>query len=287
MKKPLFTGVATALVTPMKNGEIDFPAYDALLRQQAGIPALVVTGTTGEAATLSTAEKKSLWTYTAQKSEACVIAGIGTNDTRTSAENACLAQQCGVDGLLAVTPYYNKGTQAGLCAHFFAIAGSTSLPLIVYNVPSRTGVNLLPETCAKLAEHENIIGVKEASGDLVQAAKIRRLCPDDFYLWSGNDDQIVPMLSLGGIGVISVLSGIRPEGVKRMVQAALDGDFRLAAALQLHYLPLIEALFSEVNPIPIKAALAAEGYCTDEVRLPLTPMRAEKRGQLLQALSIS
>ena len=289
MKKPVFLGAATAIVTPFCDGKLDQPAFERLLRQQleAGIRAIVVTGTTGEAATLSQEEKETLWRLAVRISDgaAVIIAGVGTNNTAQSVVLAKAAEHCGADALLAVTPYYNKATQEGLYRHYFTIAEATDLPLIAYNVPSRTGVALEPETCQRLAQHERIAGVKEAGGDLTKLAKIRRLCGDELPIWCGNDDQIVPAMALGACGVISVLSNIRPRMVKALCDHALAGRFAEAAALQLNALPLIDALFSEVNPIPVKAALAAEGLCRDELRLPLTPLSDEKRPALQAALS--
>ena len=289
MKRPLFTGAATAIVTPFSDQNVDLAAFERLLWRQldAGIATLVVTGTTGEASTLRLEEKEALWRLAAAtaQNDAVVIAGVGTNHTAQSVALAKAAAGCGVDALLAVTPYYNKATQEGLYQHYIAIAEATSLPLILYNVPSRTGVALAPETCRRLSLHPKIAGLKEASGDLSALAKIRRLCGGELPVWCGNDDQTVAAMSLGAYGVISVLSNVRPRLVKTMCDRALTGDFAEAARLQLAALPLIEALFSEVNPIPVKAALAAEGLCRDELRLPLTPMSAEKRPALLSALA--
>lgn len=284
MKQPIFTGAATAIVTPFRENRIDFSALERLTERQNGIDALVVTGTTGEASTLSAAEKTALWCWFQKHWSGTRIYGIGTNSTEGSVELAKQAADCGADALLAVTPYYNKCTQGGLIAHYTALADATPLPLILYNVPSRTGVNLLPQTCQALSEHPRINGVKEASGNLTQIAKIRRLCKD-FYIWSGNDDQITATISLGGSGVISVLSNLLPERVMDLTHSALNGDFRRSAALQTALLPLIDALFSEVNPIPIKAALAHLGLCEDELRLPLTPMSPAAREALTALLT--
>lgn len=288
MKKPLFLGTATAVVTPFFENQIDLAALDRLLEQQlsAKIDAIVVCGTTGEASTLTIEEKTALWQHTASYlgGRAKMIAGIGTNDTRTSAALAMLAKEAGADGLLAVTPYYNKCSQEGLARHYEAIADATDLPLITYNVPSRTGVDLKPETCVRLMRHERINGIKEAGGNAVRMAKLRSLCGASFAVWSGNDDQIVAMMALGASGVISVLSNVRPHAVKAMTDACLRGDFQTAAKLQTDYLPLIEALFSDVNPVPVKAALAALGICREEVRLPLCPMSSDARTRLHAAL---
>ena len=288
MKEPVFIGAATAVVTPYHNNEIDFAAYDRLLDTQlsAGIAAIVVCGTTGEASTLRLEEKAAMYRHTVTYvgGRCKVIAGVGSNNTAASVVAAKTAQDCGVDGLLAVTPYYNKCSQDGLVAHYYSIADATPLPLITYNVPSRTGVNLLPETCLKLSKHPNINGVKEAGGSIAQAARIISLCKEELNLWSGNDDQIVATMAIGGKGVISVLSNVRPSAVVRMAEACQHSDYKAAAQLQIAYMPLIDALFSDVNPIPVKAALQAMGICSDEVRLPLTPMSVEKRTKLHSAL---
>ena len=286
MKTPIFQGAATALITPFSEDGIDFSALDRLLEEQleAGIPALVICGTTGEASTLTREEKAQLWMHCVQFTDgACkIIAGIGTNSTESSVELAQSAQICGVDALLAVTPYYNRCTQRGLIAHYTAIADTTTLPLILYNVPSRTGVNISPESCTILSKHPRINGIKEASGDFGQLSHI--LLQSDLHLWSGNDDQIVPTMAMGGMGVISVLSNLCPKAVQTITQACLAGDYQSAAELQLHYLPLIDALFCEVNPIPVKAALAAKGLCRNILRLPLTPLSVSAQVTLYQAM---
>ena len=288
MKRPIFTGAATAIVTPFSDQKIDLPAFERLLRRQidAGISAIVVTGTTGEASTLSLTEKESLWRLAAAtaQNDAVIIAGVGTNHTAQSVALAKAAAACGADALLAVTPYYNKATQEGLYQHYITIAEATPLPLILYNVPSRTGVSLAPETCHRLSLHPKIAGLKEAGGDICALAKIRQLCGDGLPVWCGNDDQTVAAMSLGASGVISVLSNLRPRLVKALSDPAPAGDFAEAARLQLAALPLSDALFSEVNPIPVKAALAAEGLCRNELRLPLTAMSAEKFPALQAAL---
>lgn len=288
MKEPVFTGAATAVVTPFRNGEIDFPAFEHILEQQleAGIRAIVVCGTTGEASTLTPEER----TLLISNAVVCcagrckVIAGIGTNNTAQSVRYAKQAEKAGADALLAVTPYYNKASQEGLAVHYFTIVNATSLPLIAYNVPSRTGVNLTAETCARLSRHPRINGVKEASGNLSQVAHIRALCGEDFYIWSGNDDQITATMSLGGKGLISVLSNVRPRTAVRIAECCLNGDFAESSRLQCACLPLVDALFSDVNPIPVKAALEELGLCAQELRLPLTPLSEEKRTILRAAL---
>ena len=288
MNEPLFRGAATAVVTPFCENRIDMAAFDRILEMQlaAKIDAIVVCGTSGEASTLTVEEKTALWQHAANYlgGRAKLIAGIGTNDTRTSVALARIAEESGADGLLAVTPYYNKCTQEGLARHYEMIAESTDLPLITYNVPSRTGVDLKPETCARLMRNERINGIKEASGCITRMAKLRSLCGASFAVWSGNDDQIVAMMALGACGVISVLSNIRPRAVKAMTDACLCGDIQTASKLQIDYLPLIEALFSDVNPIPVKAAMAALGICREEVRLPLSPISEEARTRLHAAL---
>ena len=288
MNEPLFRGAATAVVTPFYENQIDMAAFDRILEMQlaAKIDAIVVCGTSGEASTLTVEEKTALWQHAANYlgGRAKLIAGIGTNDTRTSVALARIAEESGADGLLAVTPYYNKCSQEGLARHYEMIAEATDLPLITYNVPSRTGVDLKPETCARLMRNDRINGVKEASGSITRMAKLRSLCGASFAVWSGNDDQIVAMMALGACGVISVLSNIRPRAVKAMTDACLCGDIQTASKLQIDYLPLIEALFSDVNPIPVKAAMAALGICREEVRLPLSPISEEARTRLHAAL---
>lgn len=288
MKEAIFTGAATAIVTPFAEGKPDLQAYEKLLQMQAeaGISAIVVCGTTGEASTLSISEREQLFRFTDTylKGTCKWIAGIGTNSTKTSIELAVQAKDLGAYGLLAVTPYYNKCTQKGLLEHYTAIADSTALPLILYNVPSRTGVDILPETCKVLSEHPHINGIKEASGAINRIGRIRSLCGNSFHIWSGNDDQIVPTMSLGGKGVISVLSNLFPKAVRAMCDACLQGNYDTASEMQIHAMPLIDALFSEVNPIPIKAALAARKLCKNELRLPLTIMTKEKQALLLSAM---
>lgn len=288
LKEPIFSGIATAVVTPFMEDRIDFAAYDAILDQQlaAGIPALVVTGTTGEASTLTVEEKLALWRLSISYVDGrCkIIAGVGTNCTAMSVILAEQAAACGADGLLAVTPYYNKCTQEGLVRHYFAIADATVLPLIVYDVPSRTGVQIRPETCARLAEHPRINGIKYAGSDIVTATEICRLCGNALHLWCGNDDQCVPTMAVGGVGLISVLSNILPSETARMCDLCLAGKYREAATLQRQYLPLIRALFSQPNPIPVKAALEYLGLCRRDVRLPLTHMSDEAASSLRKAL---
>ena len=279
MKKPVFTGVCTALVTPFLDGRVNYPMMEQLLRRQmeAGIEAVVVCGTTGESPTLSDDEKLELiYRCKEYAGDRCkIIAGTGSNSTAHALELSVAAQEEGADGLLIVSPYYNKATPEGLVAHYLTISHAVSIPIILYNVPSRTGVDMPVSVYKRLAQLPNIYGVKEASSDITKIAKIRQVCPQDFRVWSGNDDQIVPVLSLGGQGVISVLSNVVPEKTQAMAKAALDGDFDTAAALQLELLPLTQALFSEVNPIPVKAAMKLIGYDCGPCRLPLTNLTAK------------
>ena len=284
MKKPLFTGVCTALVTPFLDGKVNYPMMELLLRRQleAGIKAVVLSGTTGEAPTLSDDEKLELFrrckAYVGN--DMCVIAGTGSNSTDHAVWLSQEAEKCGVDGLLIVTPYYNKATPDGLIAHYLSIAHSVKLPIIIYNVPSRTGVDVPVSVYKRLSASPNIAGVKEASTSITKTAKILSECKGDLPVWSGNDDMTVPIVSLGGQGVISVLSNVLPVETGLMTQAALDGDFDSAGALQCELLPLIDLLFSEVNPIPVKAAMRCVGYDCGECRLPLTHLTAENYAKL-------
>lgn len=290
MKCPLFTGACTALVTPFLNGEVNFPMLERLIYRQieAGIHAIVICGTTGEAATLTDSEKLALITRAkeyAQK-DCLIIAGTGTNATEHTVQLSKAAEDAGADALLIVSPYYNKATPDGLIQHFSVAAFSVHLPVILYNVPSRTGVDIPVSVYNQLSSISNIVGVKEASTDLSKILAIRAECTEDFYIWSGNDDLTVPILSLGGKGVISVLSNLYPELTQAMALAALDGDFDTAAALQIEFQPLIRALFSQVNPIPVKAAMKMIGFDCGPCRLPLTPMspgNCEKLKKLLSA----
>jgi len=288
-QKPFFTGVCTALVTPFFRGEVNYPMLERMLQFQmdAGIRAIVICGTTGESPTLSDTEKLELFRRSkAFVGDRClIIAGTGSNCTEHSVALSAAAERAGVDGLLLVSPYYNKATPDGLFAHYSAIAAAVHIPCIVYNVPSRTGVDIPVEVYRKLSRIPNIVGVKEAGSDIVKIAKIKAACPG-FAVWSGNDDQIVPVMSLGGAGVISVLSNVAPEKTIAMADAALDGDFDTAAALQIELLPLIQALFSQVNPIPVKAAMKELGFDCGACRLPLTPMSPEKLEQLKAVLPL-
>lgn len=288
MENPFFTGVCTALVTPFLGGQINYPMLEQLLRRQveAGIEAVVICGTTGESATVSDSEKIEMFRRAkAFVGDSCkILAGTGSNSTQHALLLSRAAESAGVDGLLVVTPYYNKATPSGLLAHYSAIASAVHIPVIAYNVPSRTGVDIPLEVYRKLSRLPNLAGVKEASPDISKIAKLAALCPD-LPIWSGNDDQAVAVMSLGGKGVISVVSNLLPEKTQAMAKAALDGDFDTASALQLEMLPLIEALFSEVNPIPVKAAMALIGYDCGPCRLPLTPMGERNLQKLRECLS--
>ena len=285
MKNTIFRGAATALVTPLNEKGIDFDSLAKLIEFQidGGISALVITGTTGESSTLTDEEHKAAISFAVKQSagRVPVIAGTGSNDTDYAIALSKFACEAGVDGLLVVTPYYNKATQNGLIAHFTAIADAVTKPVILYNVPSRTGCNIKPETMAKLADHPRIVGIKEASGDLSQIATLAALCGDKIDIYSGNDDQILPVLSLGGAGVISVLSNLLPGETDAICQKFFAGDNEGAKELQLRYLNLVHLLFCEVNPIPAKAAMSAMGYGENYLRLPLTPMAKENEAKLL------
>lgn len=282
----LFIGSAVALVTPFfEDGQVDYPSFDRLIEWQLeeGTDAFVICGTTGEASTLSEEEHIEVIRHAVKtiKKRAVVIAGTGANDTKTALELSILAEEAGADGLLLVTPYYNKATQKGLIRYFTEVANAVSLPIILYNVPSRTGCNIAPETVQYLANNvENIIGIKEASGDISQVAKIASLVGEDFALYSGNDDQNLPILSLGGKGVISVLANIAPKDTHNLVKSYLDGDMKTALDIQLKAFSLIEALFCEVNPIPVKKATALLGFGTSMLRSPLYEIEAENAVRL-------
>ena len=285
MKNTVFTGAATAIVTPLNESGIDYESFGRLIDFQieSGIDAIVTVGTTGEGSTLTDQEHKEAIRFTVERvgGRVPVIAGTGSNDTAYAIELTKYACEAGADAMLLVTPYYNKATQEGMYRSFVMTADASTKPCILYNVPSRTGCNLLPATVARLAEHPNIVGIKEASGNISQIAELSRLCQGKIDIYSGNDDQIVPIMALGGVGVISVLSNLVPKETARMCRAFLDGDVTTARDMQLHYLPLIDALFSEVNPIPVKAAVAAMGYGENYLRLPLTPMSQDKEERLL------
>ncbi len=282
--KPLFTGCGTALITPFKQGDIDWEALDRLVEEQidGGVDALVATGTTGEPSTMTWEEHLAVIRRVAEvaKGRVTVIAGTGSNCTREAIEAAKAVQDSGADALLVVTPYYNKTTQDGLVAHYHAIADSSALPLIVYNVPSRTGLNITPAALQRICRHDRVVAVKEANPDVEQAMEKIILCGEDAVFYSGSDELIVPLMSVGCKGVISVLSNVMPKETADLTHLALAGDFAGAAALQLKLLPFIKALFSETSPIPCKAAMAMLGKCGEEVRLPLVPMQPATRERM-------
>ena len=270
----VFQGSGVAIVTPFQNGAIDFTAFTRLLELQiaSGTDAIVCCATTGEAPTLSTDEKLSIIQFVVERvnGRVPVIAGTGGNNTQSVIENSKSAEAIGVDGLLVVTPYYNKTTQDGLVAHYMAVADSVDVPIIVYNVPGRTGLNVQPATMAKLLKHENIVGTKEASGNIEQIVNLAALCPDcDIY--AGNDDHVLPILSVGGKGVISTIANVMPEAMHALCDAFFKGNVKLAREIQFQVLPLWKAAFCEVNPIPVKAMLGMMQLCEPDVRLPLVP----------------
>ena len=286
--EPIFRGVATALITPTDENGIDFAALKKLINWQIdeGINALVICGTTGEGSTLSDQEHRDALQCAVETAAGRVpiIAGTGSNDTSYAIELTKFACSIGCDGMLCVTPYYNKATQKGLVAMYSAIGGASTKPIILYNVPSRTGVNIEPATYVELAKHPRIAGIKEANGNISKIVETAALVGDQLAIYSGNDDEIVPIMACGGIGVISVLSNVAPRQTVEICDKFFAGDVAGAMALQAKYLPLIRALFSEVNPIPVKAAMAAMGFCKDYLRLPLTPMEEGHKAVLLQAM---
>lgn len=288
MKTLPFKGCGTAIATPLTKDGVNFDEFRKLIEYQIkeGIDAIIVCGTTGESSTMTTEEKKDAIRFAVEvaNKRVPIIAGTGGNNTATCIEMSKYAESVGVDGLLLVTPYYNKCTQAGLVKHYEAIANSVSLPVIVYSVKSRTGVNIEPETCLELAKVPNIVAIKEASGDVSQIAKIASLCRGKLYIYSGNDDQTLPILSLGGIGLISVLSNIAPRKTTKMVHDFLDGNIEEATKIQVDSIPLISALFAEVNPIPVKAALNIMGYDFGIPRLPLTEITDKTKAILIEAM---
>ena len=285
MKNRIFTGMASAMITPMNAQGVDYEAMERFIEFQIenGINALVVMGTTGENATLEPWEQKEVIRFVVEKvnHRVPVIAGTGTNNTAHALQNTKNACEVGADAVLVVTPYYNKGTQKGLITHFTAVADASSVPVILYNVPSRTGVNLLPKTVAELAKHPNIVAIKEASGSMAQLVELMALCGDQIDVYSGEDALTVPMLAMGAAGTISVLSNVAPKESVAMTDAFFAGKIEEAAQWQCKLLPLINALFSEVNPIPVKAAVSALGFGEDYLRLPLTPMEAGHREAML------
>ncbi len=286
MKNPIFTGACTALVTPFLNGQINYPLAEQLLKRQmdAGIEAVVLSGTTGESATLTDEERLTLFRRCKEYAgDNCkIIAGTGSNSTAHTVSLSQEAEETGVDALLIVSPYYNKATPEGLFAHYLTVAHAVNLPIILYNVPSRTCVDIPVSIYKRLSFIPNIAGVKEAGTDISKITRIKRSCAPDFCIWSGNDDQTVPVISLGGQGVISVLSNVCPMETQAIAQAALDGDFDTAAALQAELQPLIDLLFCEVNPIPVKAAMGLIGYDCGECRLPLTALTPEHQQKLAE-----
>lgn len=282
-KKTVFTGAATAIITPLDENGVNYEQFRKLLDWQIaeGVDAIVACGTTGEGSTLTDEEHRKIIKFAVDTvaGRVPVIAGTGSNDTAYAVDLTKFACDAGADAVLVVTPYYNKATQKGLVKIFNQIADAATKPVIMYNVPSRTGVNIKPETCLELAEHPNISAIKEASGDISQIAKTAQLTRGKLDIYSGNDDQIVPVMSLGGKGVISVLSNVMPRKTAEICKKFFEGDIAGSAKLQLDLLPLINALFSEVNPIPVKAAMAKMGFCENYLRLPMTemePQNAEK-----------
>ena len=289
MKDVIFKGCGTALVTPFTDdGEVDFETLRKLIDFQIleGVDSLIICGTTGESATLSTEEKKEIIKFAVQiaRRRVPIIAGTGSNNTKTSIELSKYAQSVGANGLLIVSPYYNKTTKAGLIKHYGSIAQSVDIPIILYNVPSRTGLNIEPSTCLELSKLKNIVAIKEASSNISQIAQIAHLCKDNLHIYSGNDDQVIPILSLGGIGVISVLSNLYPKYVHNMVYNYLDGNLSKALNMQLDSLDLIHSLFCEVSPIPVKYAMAHVGLSCGKTRLPLVEPSKENKERILNSL---
>ena len=289
MKDVIFKGCGTARVTPFTDdGEVDFETLRKLIDFQIleGVDSLIICGTTGESATLSTEEKKEIIKFAVQitRRRVPIIAGTGSNNTKTSIELSKYAQSVGADGLLIVSPYYNKTTQAGLIKHYSSIAQSVDIPIILYNVPSRTGLNIEPSTCLELSKTKNIVAIKEASSNISQIAQIAHLCKDNLHIYSGNDDQVIPILSLGGIGVISVLSNLYPKYVHNMVYNYLDGNLSKALNMQLDSLDLINSLFCEVNPIPVKYAMSHVVLNCGKTRLPLVEPSEENKERVLNSI---
>lgn len=288
MKNTIFKGCGTAIATPFTENGVNFEEFGKLLEEQIKqeVDAIIVCGTTGESATMTDKERKDTIKFAIDKvaKRAKVIAGTGSNNTRAAVELSKYAESVGADGILVVTPYYNKTTQAGLIEHYKTIAEAVTVPIIMYSVPSRTGVNINPETCLELSKIKNIVAIKEASGNLSQVAKIASLCRDNLDIYSGNDDQIVPILSLGGKGVISVLSNVMPRYTHDMTQKFFDGKILEATQMQLDAIDLIEALFSEVNPIPVKYALNLMGYNYGKPRLPLVELSAKNQERMREAM---
>ena len=288
MKKIIFKGCGTAIVTPFNEDGVNFEEFGKLIEDQikGNVDSIIVCGTTGESSTMTIEERKETISYAVKKvnGRIPIIAGTGGNCTKSVIEFTKWAESAGVDGALIVTPYYNKTTQAGLIAHYTAIAKETSLPIILYNVPGRTGMNITPATCKELSKIDNIVAIKEASGNLSQVAEIANLCGNDLNIYSGNDDQITPILAVGGIGVISVLSNVAPKYTHDLIENFQNGNVSEAAIMQLKALPLVNALFCEVNPIPAKAALNMIGYDMGTPRLPLIEMSDSGKDTLRNAL---
>ena len=288
MKNVIFEGCGTAIATPFTDDGINFEEFKKILENQIanGIDGIVVCGTTGESSTMTKEERKKIIKFTVDVvgGRTKVIAGTGSNNTKETIEMSKYAESAGVDGVLVVTPYYNKTTQSGLVKHYTEIANAITIPVILYNVPSRTGVNILPETCLELSKIENIVAIKEASGNISQVAKIASLCQDNLTIYSGNDDQIIPVLSLGGKGVISVLSNVMPKYAHEMVRKYLDGQVAEACKMQLDVIDLIDSLFSEVNPIPVKYVLNLMGYNYGKPRLPLIELSDENKEKMKKVM---
>ncbi len=288
MKDVIFQGAGVAIITPFTEDGVNYEELGRIIEDQiaGGTDSIVITGTTGESATMTDEEHKEAIRYTVEKvnGRIPVVAGTGSNETAYAVQLSQYAEKVGADGLLLVTPYYNKCTQKGLINHFTTIADAVNIPVILYNVPSRTGVKIQVDTFAELAKHPRIVGVKEASGDLSSIIRIRQACGDDLAIYSGNDDQIVPILSIGGKGVISVLSNVAPKQAHDICQLYFDGKVKEAAELQIEYMDLISELFSEVNPIPVKAAMRLEGYDAGPLRLPLTEIEPEHLENLKKAM---
>ena len=288
MKKPIFRGAGVAIITPYTESGINFPELGRIIEDQLKnhTDAIIIAGTTGESATMTVEEHKEAIRFTVEqvKGRVPVIAGTGSNETRIAVEFTQFAGKVGADAALVVTPYYNKCTQNGLVAHYTRIADSADIPLVLYDVPSRTGVSIKAETYAKLARHPRIAAVKEANGDISAILRLRAACGDELVLYSGNDDQIVPILSLGGQGVISVLSNVAPQATHDICQLYFDGKVQESAKLQIEYADLIDALFCEVNPIPVKVAMRKLGWATGPLRMPLSEMEPANEAKLEQAL---
>lgn len=285
MRKPIFTGVCTALVTPFLEGKINYPLAKLLLKRQmdAGVKAVVVAGTTGEAPALSDKEKIELFRQCKEAAgdDCLIIAGTGSNSTAHTIELSQAAEETGADALLIVSPYYNKPTPDGLFAHYLSVAHAVSIPIILYNVPSRTGIDIPVSVYKRLSRIPNIVGVKEASTDIKKIIKIRNSCASDFYIWSGNDELTVPIMALGGKGVISVSSNVCPEQMVSMAHAATNEDFETASAIQAALQPMMDLMFCETNPIPCKAAMACIGFDCGSCRLPLTNITAENHKKII------